>query len=390
MKSDSEGMIRLRRTADGAEEERAGASGKRLPLPAILAAALFFLFCASLLFAVPYRDFVYSPAWVFVSVRRRMEELHRFLFAGGSPFGATFWQMLAVILAGAALSACGASLKGSFRNAMAGPSTMGVMAGGSLGTLLYLLLFVPGGTSGATGAFDAAAYASRSFFQLYGRPFFTLAGCFLGVALILGVAFAAGRGRLSAPAMIVSGTVFSILIQNLSAIIQYFMIVKDPADPRIQAIRDLMMGSFSGISSGRTLLLLGVPILLGLSLLLILSPRMDLLSLDEAEAISLGFPIQRYRLALVAVSTLLTAVTMSFCGHIGMLGFMAPLLGRRLAGPGLRRQLPVDLLLGAILLLLIFDAATVAGLSDYLNLFTSGIGCVVMLGMLLLKKEGSK
>ena len=69
---------------------------------------------------------------------------------------------------------------------------------------------------------------------------------------------------------------------------------------------------------------------------------------------------------------------------------MVPLLGRKLAGPALRRQLPVDMLLGAILLVLIFDAATVAGLSDYLNLFTSGIGSVVMLVLLLSGRGGGR
>lgn len=388
MRNIQDGRIRL--ASQGSAESDGGSGEKRFPLPALLAVILFFLFWLSLLFTVPVRDFVYSPAWVFVSVRRRLEELYRFLFLGGSPFGITVWQMLAVVLSGAALSCCGAALKGGFRNVMAGPSTMGVMAGGSLGMLIYLLLFVSDTAEGTTAVFDAAAYASRNFLDLYGRQLFTLAGCFAGVGFILAVAFAAGRGRLSAPAMIVSGTVFSVLIQNASSLIQYFMIVKNPDDPRITAIRELMMGSFNGITTGLSVAMMAAPILLCLGLILLLSPRLDLLALDEAEAVSLGFPIRRYRLCLVAVSTVLTAVVVSFCGHIGMLGFMVPLLGRKLAGPALRRQLPVDMLLGAILLVLIFDAATVAGLSDYLNLFTSGIGSVVMLVLLLSGRGGGR
>ena len=381
MQDEQHPSIRIRSASS--QTDTLPAAHRRLSLCALLAVVLFFLFWCSLLLAVPYRDFVWSPAWIFTSVRRRAAELYRFLFAGGSPFGVSVWQMLAVVLTGAALSACGGALKGSFRNAMAGPSTMGVMAGGSLGMLLYLLLFVSDSASTTVAVFDADAYAAQGFFALYGRQLFTLLGCLLGTGLILAVAFAAGRGRLSAPAMIVSGTVFSVLIQNFSALIQYFMIVKNPDDPRIEAIRDLMMGSFNGVTTGLSVLLLGVPILLCLLVLLLLSPRLDLLSLDEAEAISMGFPVRRYRLALVVISTVLTAVVVAFCGHIGMLGFMVPLLGRKLSGPGLRRQMPVNMLLGAILLVLIYDAATVAGLTDYLNLFTSGIGCVVMLCMLL-------
>ena len=243
---------------------------KKLPITAVLAITLFFLFWLSLVLIVPYREWVFSPAWVFMSVRRRFQQLYAFLFGEGSAFGITVYQYLAVMLCGGALSACGTVLKGSFRNVMAGPSTMGVMAGGSLGCLIYVLLFTENGADVQASTFDAAAYAGQSFGALYGRQLCTLLGCFGGVALILAVATAAGRGRLSASAMILSGTVFSVLIQNISMVIQYYMILQDPNDTRIESIRDLMMGSFDRVTTWQHVVMMAIPILLCLGLLLAL------------------------------------------------------------------------------------------------------------------------
>jgi len=165
-KTEVQPYIRIISAAGDAEPPRV----RRLPLPALLAVILFFLFWASLLFTIPWRQFVFTPAWVFEAVRQRFGELYRFLRWGDSSFGISVWQLLAVALTGAALSGCGAALKGSFRNAMAGPSTMGVMAGCSLGALLYLLLFASGSTENVTAVFDPAAYAARGNAQPVPTP----------------------------------------------------------------------------------------------------------------------------------------------------------------------------------------------------------------------------
>jgi iron complex transport system permease protein len=78
----------------------------------------------------------------------------------------------------------------------------------------------------------------------------------------------------------------------------------------------------------------------------------------------------------------------AFCGHIGFIGFMIPLVGRKFVGPGMERLLPASMLLGSILLLVVYDLAYIAGLTSYLNLFTSSIGGVVLL-VTLLKKRGT-
>ncbi len=374
-------------TKPDAPAEREAKPRRGGALTAGLAIALFFLFWASLLLMAPYRQFHFTPAWVFEHIRDRFSALYAFLTGASDDFAVTVYQYLAVMLAGAALAACGCIFKGSFRNELAGPSTMGVMAGGTLGAMVYLLFFA----SAVPAAFaeaDLAAWAERSWLQVYGRQLAALLGCCGGVALVLGVSAAAGRGRLSAPAMIVSGTVLSAITGSVSRLLQYYIILSDPYDPRIDAIRDLNMGSFSAINGPLPLLMMAVPVLLCLALLLALRRRLNALFLAEDEVRTIGVSIRRLRYGMVAVGTVMTAVIVSFCGHIGFLGYMVPLIGRRIAGADMERLLPVSMLLGAILLTLVYDAAYFCGMTDYLNLFTSAIGSVVLLAILLRKGGG--
>lgn len=362
-------------------------SPRGMSIIAVLAIILFFLFWCSLLFIVPYKQWGFSPAFIFETVKRRFEQLFLFLFHGSSPFGITVYQYLAVILVGAALAACGTIFQGSFRNMLAGPSTMGVMSGGTLGLLIYLLLFSPAHAVITFSSFDAAAYQARTFFDDYARQIFTLAGCFGGVGLTMGVSLAAGRGRLSASTMIVCGSVFSSLTSSAMSLVQYYMILKDPADERIELLRDLNMGTFDNITTWQTLVMMAVPLLICLAVLLILRHRLNLLSLREDEAATMGVNIYGLRIGMIVIGTVLTAVVVAFCGHIGFLGFMIPLVGRKLVGPNMGKLLPVSMLIGAILLMIVFDAASIAMLTSYLNLFTSCIGGLVLL-VTLLKKGG--
>lgn len=360
---------------------------RRLSPIAILGIVLFFLFWFSILFPVPYTQFHFSPARIFESVKIRFGQFYVYITGGNTAFGITVYQNLAVIVTGAALAACGAIFQGSFRNMLAGPSTMGVMSGGTLGLLLFLLLFFPSHADIGFYTFDADVYYSRSFFDIYGQQLFTLAGCVGGVALTMGVSLAAGRGKLSASAMIVCGSVFSSLISSAMSLIQYYMILLDPTDERIELLRDMSMGTFNNIISWQSLLMLSVPILICLAALLLLRHRLNLLSLQEDEAESMGVNIHGLRIAMIAVGTVMTAVVVSFCGHIGFLGFMIPLVGRKLVGPNMEKLLPASMLIGAILLLIVYDLAYIAMLSSYINLFTSTIGGVVLL-VTLLKKGG--
>ena len=88
--------------------------------------------------------------------------------------------------------------------------------------------------------------------------------------------------------------------------------------------------------------------------------QLDLLSLGDEEAKSLGLSVGRVRLGLIALATVLCAATVSIAGLIGWVGLIIPHAARRLVGPGNRLLLPTCALLGGAYLLLVDDVSRLA------------------------------
>lgn len=356
---------------------------------------LFFFYWVSVLFLLPYQMWSFDAAYLFETIESHFNGLFAFLFntADAPGMAGRVCQCGGAVLAGAALASCGAVFQGTFRNVMAGPSTMGVMGGCMLGCLIYLLLFVDPhpDVTGPVQATDAIEAASQlSFVENHAFQMLVFAGGLLAVAVVLAVSMVAGRGRVSAPAMILSGTVLSAMVGNVTSLIQYVMIVSDPDDTRIESIRDMMLGNFNGVSDVVSLAMFAVPVVLCLVVLMLVRNRLNLLSLGEDEATTIGLNVRVYRLVMIIVGTVLTASVVAFCGQIGFLGFMVPLIGRKLAGPDMRYLVPTCMCVGALLLLAVYDVAYFVGMQDTLNVFTSIIGCLVMVALLLGKKGGAR
>lgn len=110
------------------------------------------VFFVSLLFLVEYSAgarWQFSFAYMLRIIRMNIQNLYQFVIGNGAPGGINFQiiRYLIIGLIGASLAACGALMQGTFRNVLAGPSTMGVQSGGTLGNMIYVLLFsAPAGT----------------------------------------------------------------------------------------------------------------------------------------------------------------------------------------------------------------------------------------------------
>lgn len=287
-----------------------------------------------------------------------------------------YYILIMVALTGAALAACGAVFQGAFKNVLAGPSTMGVMSGGSLGCMIYMLFF-----------YEANA-AVMTFLQRYQIEFLILAGCFGGVLLVLLVSMIVGKGKVSSSAMVIAGTVFSGVISNVILLGQYWIIANDPSDPRVEDIKELMMGHFDNWPPLSTVIMMAVPILACLAILLATSGKLNLLSFGEEEAETMGLNVRRYRNLMIVIGTVLTAVVVAFCGRIGFIGFMVPLIMRRLVGPDLKKLLPVSVIGGAILMTVIYDIARLTGFESTISMITGPVGCCVMVVALFQKGGG--
>lgn len=375
-----------------AEKKREKKWGTVTLLFLIYAGVFFF----SLFFLVEYSttsaQWQFSAAYVLRIARQNIENFYNFIIGNGAPGGINYQiiKYLIVGLIGASLAACGALLQGTFRNILAGPTTLGAQSGGTLGNMIYVLLFCTSAETVIVYSYDdlhemaqQATFLSRNL-----QALLVLGGCIFGVALVIGIAMVAGRGKVSSSAMILAGTVFSSVIGSFCALIQYYIILKNPSDTRIDAIRSLSMGSLDRSYSFEHLCFMAVILIPCIVIMALFSGKMNMLAFGEDAARTMGVNVKRYKLVMMGVSTLMTAVVTAYVGQIGFIGFMAPQIIRKVIGPDFRRSFPASVAFGALLLTIIYDAARVMGMTDSLNLFTSVIGSIVMLFVLLHKKGG--
>ena len=127
---------------------------------------------------------------------------------------------------------------------------------------------------------------------------------------------------------------------------------------------------------------------LGLGVVFVFRWQINLLSLDEEEAKSLGIPIRRYRLIFIAASTLLSAASVCLGGMIGWVGLMIPHLARALVGADYGRLIPASAMLGAGYLLCMDDIArSVLSMELPLGVVTSVMGAPFFIYLIIRRKE---
>ena len=134
------------------------------------------------------------------------------------------------------------------------------------------------------------------------------------------------------------------------------------------------------------LLVVGVPLLVCMVVVLLMRRRLTLLSFGDDEAAAMGINVGRTRYAMIAVCTAMTAVAISFCGHVAFLGFISAHIARRIVGPDFRFLLPASLFTGAGLLTFI-QYLCQSGLPftdpNSAGTVCSVVGAIVFLGLVL-------
>ena len=233
-------------------------------------------------------------------------------------------RILLACLVGCALSTAGTAYQSVFRNPMAAPDILGASSGACFGAALAILLGL------GRGAVTALAFAAS----------------LVTVALVYVIARRI-RGN-----QVVNLLLSGIMISSLfSAGTSYIKLVADPTN-QLPAITYWLMGSLSGTRMQDVAFAL-LPMAAGLIPLLLLRWRINLLTLDEEEARSMGVNATALRLVVILCATVLTAASVSVSGMIGWVGLVIPHLSRKLVGNDCRRLLPAAMLLGAIFLLLV-------------------------------------
>lgn len=277
------------------------------------------------------------------------------------------WQLrlpraLAAALIGAALSAAGAAYQAMFRNPLVSPDILGVSAGAGLGASLAIFL-------------------GLSMLWVQGLAF---AGGVAAVACVYLIARAAQRHD-SVLVLVLAGVAIGAL---LSAGLSLLKLLADPA-VQLPTITFWLMGGLHTVTR-EDLPWLAPGLLLALLPLLLLRWRVNLLSLPDDEARTLGQHPARLRLLLIGAATLMTACAVSFSGIIGWVGLIMPHIARLLVGAEFSRLLPATLLLGASFLVLTdLLARTVSSIELPLGLLTSLLGAPFFLFLLLRARKPS-
>ena len=267
-------------------------------------------------------------------------------------------RVLLSLLAGAGLSVAGASFQGLFSNPLATPDTLGVATGASFGAALGILM---------------------------GCDMFMTQVCalFMGMlAVAIVYAVSRVRGGTNMVMIILGGMVVSSLFSALVSMIKY---VADPQDV-LPAITFWLMGSLS--ATNFQTLVLGAPfIIAGTAMIFALRWRLNVLSLNEDEAHTLGVNVKLLRLLVILASTMITASVVSMCGLIGWVGLLIPHISRMIFGNDNRRVIPASIALGAIFMLVIDTIARTATSSEIpVSILTAVIGAPVFI--ILLRKTG--
>lgn len=241
-------------------------------------------------------------------------------------------RVAAALAVGAALAAAGAGYQNLFKNPLVSPDILGVTAGCALGAGIAVLAGLP-----------VAGVQALAFFGGLGA-----------VALVMLVGHFVG-GRDPVLTLILTGVVVGSLFAAGIALVKY---VADPMN-ELPAITFWLLGSFAGTLPGDLPVAL-IAIAAGILVLWMLRSRMDLLSLSDDEARSLGAHPGRLRIAVIVAATLVTASAVSLAGTIGWIGLVIPHAARLLAGAAFGRVLPLALLLGAAFMLAVDTACRIA------------------------------
>ncbi|WP_033617844.1 FecCD family ABC transporter permease [Helicobacter pylori] len=228
-------------------------------------------------------------------------------------------RVILALLVGASLSGSGVVMQTIFRNPLVDPFLLGISSGAMLGVAAAIAIF-------------ESNIAILAFF-----------GAILASLAVLAMNRVLGNSVLS---LVLSGVVLSAFLGALAGAIKFFVIPQ-----KAQAIVVWLLGSLS-LSSYKDCLVAFIGLSLGFIPLFLLRWRINLLSLSDAQSLSLGInPVLLRSLCLVCVSVA-SALAVSVSGTIGWIGLVIPHVARLFFGANLQKLLLSSLLMGAFFLLL--------------------------------------
>lgn len=268
-------------------------------------------------------------------------------------------RTLGCLLSGAALAVSGAVIQAVLSNRLASPSIIGVNAGAGLAVTVCC----------AMGALSGWAIAGSAFL-----------GALIAVVLIV---FAAEKAGASRTTVILGGVAVNAFLNALSEA----LVTLIPEAGMLAG--DFRVGGFGSVSYAR-LVPAGILILLALAAACSLYNELDVLTMGEETAQSLGMNVKAMRSLLLILAALLAGAAVSFAGLLGFVGLVVPHAMRKFSGSEHRFLLPICALGGACFVTICDTAARVlfAPYELPVGILLSVLGGPFFLGLLLKRKGG--
>jgi iron complex transport system permease protein len=283
-------------------------------------------------------------------------------------------RVLAAIIAGAGLSVAGLIMQTNLNNPMASPATLGVSNAAVFGANLSIIAFAGGFLSTGNNLNSYTVGANPYSTSLMAFIFSTFS-----IVLILGLC----RLRSFRPGVVVlAGVAIGSVWTAATTILQFYATDVGLSAAVIWTFGDL------GRATYKTDIIMAIVVVVGLTVFIITSWRLNALLTGDAAAKSMGVNVNTLRFVSMLMASMITAVCVSFLGMIGFVGIICPHVIKKIIGQDHRVSIPASALAGSILLLLADTLSRSMGNGSALPVgaITSLLGAPFFLAIILFRK----
>jgi iron complex transport system permease protein len=278
-------------------------------------------------------------------------------------------KAITACIVGMGLSTCGLLMQTLFRNPLAGPYVLGLSSGSSLGVAFVIM---------------GAAFLPEALRTIFLSPYGIVTASCLGSFGVLVLVLIVSRKLRDTAGLLIVGLMFGSFTSAIVSVLSYFSSAE-----QLQRFTFWSMGNIGNLSMG-SIGILGICLIIGLLLSLSVLKALDGLLLGENYASSMGIPIYRSRLIIIAATCILSGSITAFAGPIAFIGLAVPHVAKLLFQTNKHTTLfSATLLLGTGIMLSCDTVSQLPGFNFTLpiNAITSILGAPIVIWLMVRKKS---
>lgn len=284
-----------------------------------------------------------------------------------------FPRILAALVAGSGLALSGVIMQANLRNPLASPTTLGVSNAAVFGANIGIVIL-------GEGAIISSGLAVININNPYVLAICAFITSMLATFIVLSLS---KFKRFTTEVVVLSGLAIGTLFTAGTTLIQYFAQDNSLSSAIFWSFGDLQRATLIEIA------IMAAVIIISLVIFVIHKNSYNAMLFGDEVATSMGIKVEKVRFISLLLSSLITAVCISFLGIIGFIGIIAPHIMRRLVGNDHKYLIPSSMLLGALVLILsdMFARGVYASSSLPVGAITSLLGAPIFLWIIFSKKE---